>query len=461
MNPNSTEPIEVQKVLKRLLKKIEKVDFRKLVNEDAEDDVRLTNKHYLVYTIDRLLSLVVENDWGLCRNNDFIYLYNGRYWNLVDANEFKQFLGRAAFKMGVNKTESKYYLFQDALLKQFFASARLPTLDKEKDAVVINLVNGTYGINTEGGLLREFSRKDFLTYQLPFEFNPSATAPLFHKYLDRVLPDKKSQDVLGEYLGYVFTRQLKLEKCLLLYGSGANGKSVFFEIVNALLGRNNVSNFSLGNLSEEHNRALIVNKLLNYGSEIRGNIESDIFKQLVSGEPIQCRMKYGNSFFIEDYARLCFNCNELPKEVEHTEAFFRRFIIIPFTVTIPEGERDPELAKKIINTELSGVFNWVLQGLNRLLIQKSFTHSEAIKQTVKEYKEQSDSVHLFLSEEGYTKSANTFVLLKKLYPDYREFCSNDGYRSLSKTNFKKRLENLGVAVDRRNNGVSIFLKRAS
>jgi putative DNA primase/helicase len=248
---------------------------------------------------------------------------------------------------------------------------------------------------------------------------------------------------------------------LLLYGSGANGKSVFFEIVNALLGRNNVSNFSLGNLSEEHNRALIVNKLLNYGSEIRGNIESDIFKQLVSGEPIQCRMKYGNSFFIEDYARLCFNCNELPKEVEHTEAFFRRFIIIPFTVTIPEGERDPELAKKIINTELSGVFNWVLQGLNRLLIQKSFTHSEAIKQTVKEYKEQSDSVHLFLSEEGYTKSANTVVLLKKLYPVYREFCSNDGYRSLSKTNFKKRLENLGVAVERRNNGVSIFLKRVS
>jgi putative DNA primase/helicase len=457
----NNEPIEVQKLLKQLLKKIDKVDFRELAGEDAEGDLRLTNRHYLVYTIDRLLVVAIENDWGLCRNNDFIYLYNGEFWNVVDSSDFKYFLGRAAFKMGVNKTESKYYVFQDNLLKQFFASARLPFPSKEKDTVLINLKNGTYEVTPNGGMLREFRRKDFLIYQLPFEFDPSATAPLFHKYLNRVLPDKNLQDVLSEYLGYVFTRHLKLEKCLLLYGSGANGKSVFFEIVNALLGKENVSNFSLGNLSEEHNRALIANKLLNYGSEIRGNIESDVFKQLVSGEPIQCRMKYGNSFFIEDYARLCFNCNELPKDVEHTEAYFRRFTIIPLKVTIPEHERDPELAKKIIQTELSGVFNWVLEGINRLLEQKGFTFSDTIKATINEFKQQSDSVHLFLAEEGYSRSTDACSLLKHIYPEYRNFCTNDGYRSLSKSNFKKRLENLGYVVERKNIGMTVFLKKAA
>ncbi len=67
-----------------------------------------------------------------------------------------------------------------------------------------------------------------------------------------------------------------------------------------------------------------------------------------------------------------FNCNELPKEVEHTNAFFRRFLIIKFDVTIPEANQDKNLSKNIIETELSGVFNWILEGLDRLLIQKNW-----------------------------------------------------------------------------------------
>ena len=450
----------VEAVLKKLLKKVGLVDFRSLINEDSNGDLVVRNKHYQVISIDNLITIARENDWGLCKDNGFIYVYNGEFWNCVDENVFKNFLALAAYKMGVDRIDARYYVFQEQLLKQFHASAFLSKLEYTKETVLINLRNGTYEITPSGGRLREFDKKDFLTYQLPFRFDPSAGAPLFHKYLDRVLPDKNLQDVLCEYLGYVFIRSLKLEKCLLLYGNGANGKSVFFEVANSLLGKENVSNFSLGNLAEEHNRALIVNKLLNYGSEIKGNIESDIFKQLVSGEPIQCRMKYGQSFFIEDYARLCFNCNELPRDVEHSEAYFRRFLIIPFNTTIPEDERDPDLARKIIDQELSGVFNWVLEGVNRLLVQKSFTNADAIKSTISDYKKQSDSVCMFLDESGFMKSNDSFTLLKNIYPEYRRVCQADGYTPVNKHNFRKRIERLGHVVERRNQGIAIWVKRA-
>ncbi len=84
------------------------------------------------------------------------------------------------------------------------------------------------------------------------------------------------------------------------------------------------------------------NKLLNYSSELGGRkaIDSDLFKKLVSGEPVQCRLKYGQSFFSVRYAKMMFNCNELPRDVEITHAFFRRFLIIPFSETIPENEQD-------------------------------------------------------------------------------------------------------------------------
>jgi putative DNA primase/helicase len=114
----------------------------------------------------------------------------------------------------------------------------------------------------------------------------------------------------------------------------------------------------------------LANKLVNYASEINGNLEASIFKQLVSGEPVEARLPYGQPFHFEEYAKLIFNCNELPKDVEHTNAYFRRFLIIPFDVTIPPQEQDKNLHTKIIEKELSGVFNWVLQGLNRLLEQK-------------------------------------------------------------------------------------------
>src|SRR5690606_17922094 len=160
----------------------------------------------------------------------------------------------------------------------------------------------------------------------------------------------------AEFLGYVFikhgSKRLKEEKALILYGNGANGKSVFFEVVSALLGTENTSNFSLESLTEtnSYNRAMIANKLVNYGSEINGKLESSFFKQLVSGEPIEARLPYGQPFTMKQYAKLIFNCNELPKDVEHTNAYFRRFLIIPFDVTIPPQEQDKDRKSTRLNS---------------------------------------------------------------------------------------------------------------
>jgi putative DNA primase/helicase len=54
---------------------------------------------------------------------------------------------------------------------------------------------------------------------------------------------------------------------------------------------------------------------------------------------------------------MIFNANELPRDEEQTNAFFRRFIIVPFDVTIPAEEQDRKLHRKIIDGELAGAFN--------------------------------------------------------------------------------------------------------
>jgi putative DNA primase/helicase len=461
-NQLAVKPKLHNQILFELINKITPVSFRELTG--IADEKKLKNSHFQIITIEKILEIAKLNRWGICRNHDFVYIYNGEYWGLVDADELKSFLGEAAEAMGVDKFFARYFNFRDQLYKQFLALANLPKPTPRNDAVLINLKNGTFEITPNGVKLNPFNRANFMTYQLSFEYNPYAKAPLFEAYLDKVLPDKNLQHILAEYLGYVFIHPsiLKLEKTLLLYGTGANGKSVFYEIVRSLLGDQNTSEYSLQNLTNEngYSRAMIANKLVNYASEINGKLEASIFKQLVSGEPVEARLPYGRPFIITNYAKLIFNCNELPKDVEHTEGYFRRFQIIPFEVMIPEEEQDKQLAQKIISSELSGVFNWVLLGLNRLLKQKRLTESNKVKQARDQYEKESDTTRLFLDDKEYQISPTGYIPLNKIYPEYRAFCLDNGFYPVNSINFKKRLVARGVFLDRTNIGVVVYLTLA-
>lgn len=456
---SKSEPMPHSAILNQLIDRVTEVDFAQLA--ELKEGERLKNSQIQVIIIDQLLKLAKNNNWGLCKQHDFLYLFNGEYWSLVEEDELKNFLGNAANKMGLRNVHAQHFNFKDQLCKQFMAAANLPKPELPKDVININLKNGTFQITPEGNKLNSFNRSDFMTYQLPFEYNPSAKSPLFLAYLNKVLPEQALQNILAEYLGYVFIRTstLKLEKTLLLYGTGANGKSVFYEIVRSLLGEQNTSEFSLQSLTNENGyfRAMIANKLVNYASEINGKLVASIFKQLVSGEPVEARLPYGRPFTLTHYAKLIFNCNELPKDVENTEAYFRRFIIIPFEVTIPESDQDKQLAQKIIKSELSGVFNWVLQGLDRLLQQKHFTESETVKRTRAQYEKESDSVKLYLDEEGYLPHPVNYEPVKGLYARYRMFCQDGGFNPVNQLNFQKRLNMSKIIVQKRNVGKVAFL----
>jgi putative DNA primase/helicase len=462
MDKENLKQNHIENILNEMLKYIQPVNFREYCKLDNGKD-KLQKKHYLVACIELLLKTVNDNGFSLCRKSEFIYLFNSEYWENVGDEVFKDFLGDVALKMGVDKFDAKHHLFKDELYKQFIADAGLKEIKPTNGTTLINLNNGTFEITPKKQFLRPFKKSDFLTYQLPFAYNKEATAPQFKKFLDEVLPEPELQNILAEYLGYIFVKNsvLKLEKVLLLFGTGANGKSVLFEILMALLGAHNVANYSLQSLTAENgnSRAMLVNKLLNYASEINGKLESNIFKLLISGEPVEARLLYKNTQIISDYARFMFNCNELPKEVENTNAFFRRFIILPFRVTIPPNKQDKELSSRIIETELSGVFNWVLNGLTRLLQIKDFSQSNIVQNEVLQYQKESDSVMMFLEDENYQRSVEYDRPLKDVFAEYKTYCLDSGYRLCSNRTFSSRLRKNGFTVERKSYGNAVYIER--
>lgn len=459
----AAQPAPFSPGLQAILDTLQPLNFRELSGAKADEKVR--PREMLVIAVRELLKIVESAGAGLTAHNGQPYAYNGRYWQETSREEMQGFLAAAAGRLGIDEITAQYFETQDKLYKQFIATARLQPKRRDRGTILINFPNGTLEISQAGRWkLREHRRGDFLKYELPYSYDAGATAcPLFSAYLNKVQPDTTAQAVLAEFVGNALAPELKLQKALVLNGPGSNGKSVFCDIITAVLGRENVSSYTMESLTRTDSRscAQLENKLLNYSSEnsIKMNVEA--FKTLVCGEPIEVRRLYGEAYTIEGYAKLMFNCNLLPREVEQSEGFFRRFLIVPFTTKIEESERDPELAAKIIAQELPAVFNWVLQGLRRLLKAKAFTECETARAALEAYRKESNSVLMFVEEYNLqpgTDSTADRTALKDLYNAYNWYCRQSGYFPMGKSTFNKQMQAQGYAGGRDSRGMWIACK---
>jgi putative DNA primase/helicase len=442
-------------ILNHLLEHIQPVNFHQIIGKPAEDSLLQRNMIYAV--VKHLLQISEEKKWNFCKRYDGIYIFNGAYWKQHDKEEIKKFLGDVAVQMGMKDYDAKHFEFSDKLFKQFVSDACISTRVNDSNRVLINLQNGTAEFTRKGCNLRDFRQEDFLTNQLPFSYNVDVTCPLFNTYLNRVLPDESSQMVLQEFAGYIFTN-LKLEKCLILTGLGENGKTVFFDVINALLGADNTLSYSFGLFREPYNRAQLVNKLLNYSDEKGFDLDPDILKALITGSGIQACNKYKDPFTLYNLAKFILNCNQLPKLIEHTHAFYRRLIILPFDVKITEEEKDVDLSRKIISNELPGVFNWALAGLNRLLLNGKFTYCKRSEDALNEFIVLADTLKLFIEDYNYKTSDNN-MSLAEIYREYKNYCQESTYKPLGKHNFSKRLQQLGFEKVRKNDGFYFFMEK--
>lgn len=436
-----------EEILGKLLALIEAIDFQaEAKGTETEDKVKRYEQ--IVLCVENTVEKAEVNGWPMCQHNGAPYLFNGAWWRALEKDEAMKFLGQAAERLGLSKNVARYVDTRKKLLEQFISAAYMKLHRPSHDTVLINLLNGTFEINGKQQGLREPRPADFLTYQLPFNYDETAKAELFMKYLNEVQPDLERQDVLAEFLGSVFLPSLKHEKALLLYGGGANGKSVFFDVVKALFGESNVASYSLKSLTGERGanaRAMLENKLLNYASEIGNGIgEIDTFKALVSGEPVEARRLYQDVYQLAWRGRFIFNCNELPHDTEQTNAFFRRCLIVPFDVTLPEADWDRELASKIIQAELAGVFNWVLAGLGRLKAQQAFTHSEAAEQAREKWKKASCSVRQFIEQAGYMAEKTASLPFNEVFSEYMTFCKASNLKPVGSSRFTSRLKGIGI-----------------
>lgn len=297
-----------------------------------------------------------------------------------------------------------------------------------------------------------FGPQMVVTEALSYAYDPDATCPLWEAFLSEVLPDSSVRAVLQEFFGmcYLDRRRLSVEKFLLLIGGGANGKSVIFEVMKAVFGEDNVSTFDSQQLVDEKMVPYVKGRRLNFAPDMRRSSSFDsALKALSSGQDVTGRRIYGEAEKVQ-CPPLCFAMNEMPFFKDTTDAFFRRLIPIRFEVTIPPQRQDRSLVRRIVASDLPGIFNWAIAGRNRLLASGGeFTPCPAIDGYLRDLRrrveEMSAPVRRYLSSKGYA-----------VYPSYdgqptvkvsqREIASAIG--DISPTAITREMGRYGIAPHR-------------
>lgn len=318
---------------------------------------------------------------------------------------------------------------------------------EQPDSRWIVLQNGVY--DWQEGRLKAHSTDYGAITQLPIEYDPAATCPNFDRYLAEVVPED-TIPLVWELIGYLCMFGNPLQTAVILQGPGGNGKSTFLRVIQAMIGKQNVSALSLRQITEDRFAlAGLLGKTANLAGDIDSRYlgDSSRFKQVVGGDLIEVERKYGQPFSFEPYAVPVFSANEFWKTGDTTHGYWRRWLPIPFPFPV-DGSRPLDEAD--LFAETAGIFNRAMDGLRDLMqrrkfekpasVQALFTAMEASADVMADWFNEDEAIVFNDPAEIAYRSPRTAV-----YDAFKRWCGQSGHKVMSSTNFYKRMVQLGYS----------------
>ena len=328
--------------------------------------------------------------------------------------------------------------------------------DFDDDPMLLGVANGVLDLRT--GNLLPMSPDVLVSKRCNVAYDPRATCPRFVQFLKEVQPEREMAHFLLRLMGYCLTGDVSRQVFAFFYGHGANGKSVFIELMARLLGdyarkiatdmlmhhQRNPQGPSPDIVSLKGLRLAFANET----EEGRRLAEARV-KDLTGGDTLTGRVPYGKAdIAFRPTHKLFVVGNHKPEITDMSFGMWRRVALIPFDQTIPEGERDPKLLETL-KGEGSGILNVLLLGL-RDCMQNGLPMPARIRAATTAYRDEQDILADWIAESCNT-GANCSVKKSDLYTDYGSWAKQNGHRPFSNSRLTRRLNDRGykLAADKR------------
>ncbi|MCW5722050.1 MAG: hypothetical protein KIS86_12995 [Devosia sp.] len=366
-----------------------------------------------------------------------------------------------------NKTKS--------MIEQAQSLKAMPIERLDADDMLFNIANGTLRFwreidpdQPEGGErkigrfeFRPHDRADLITKMADVEYHAEAECPFFRdSFLGKVQPEDRWRTFIqvSTAVALLFGGNDE-QKLFYHYGTGANGKSAFFELIGRLAGSyrqiaspetitgdgQRAGQQANPDIARLHNARLVTIEELPKNTPLK----EELIKALTGGTKILARFLNKDFFEFMPKFTPMLSGNNKPAISGTDEGIWRRFLFVIWGVKIPEGERmAPTLLAAKLDAERSGVLNWLIEGALLYLTHglDHFTPPEA-KAFAQDYREERDNVGVF-AEACIERVEGKKVRAGTLFEAYEAWCKANGLRAATQRSFGDRLNDLGYKKQR-------------
>lgn len=312
---------------------------------------------------------------------------------------------------------------------------------------LICLKNGI--LNIETSELTEYSSEHFFLNKLPVAFDKNADCPKIKKFLNEVLlPEDITK--MQEMIGYLLYKRHHIHRSFIFNGVGSNGKSTLLNLLKNFLGPHNCCNISLQQIETDKFAVIALQgKLLNFFADMsdKALASTSNFKSLTGEDTLFVQKKYEDGKNFTSYAKMLFSCNRIPRTPDDSDAFYRRWVIINFNNVISEEKANKNLALELSTPEeLSGLLNYAIAGLNRLLANGVFSGMRSIEETRRQYTKLSDSIQSYC-DDLLEPDFDNVIAKQELYIKYIDYCKQNKQPIENESVFHKRLQKIMNIVE--------------
>jgi P4 family phage/plasmid primase-like protien len=263
----------------------------------------------------------------------------------------------------------------------------------------IPVKNGFLNLNTRE--LEPFDSNQIFTFKLNTVYNPEAKCPNFLTFLKEILPEEDIP-LLQEIMGYCILPAMPYHIIIWFYGTGRNGKGRIVLTLEFILGEENCSNLNLSDFKESRRFSLcqLYGKLVNFSSEpvlSKYGIQTNILKLGTGEDTIYAELKNKNNRLrFKNVAKLAVLGNRFPRVDDNSLGFWERVVILKYPFSFTGKKCIPNIERRWLPDEVSGIFNWMLDGLYRLKQNGEFSTSKTTEEIKTEFMRVSDPFRAWL-----------------------------------------------------------------
>ena len=324
----------------------------------------------------------------------------------------------------------------------------------DADPWLLNTPGGVVDLKT--GRTRANDRGDRMTKITTA--TPRGECPQWRSFLNDVTGgDQKLQDYLQRMVGYALTGSTREHALFFLYGTGANGKSVFVNTLADILG-DYATNAPMDTFMETRTDRHPTDMAGLRGARFVAAIETEQgrrwaeskVKNLTGGDKISARFMRQDFFEFFPQFKLFVAGNHKPAIRNIDEAMKRRLHLIPFTITVPPEKRDKHLQQKLL-AERDGILAWALEGCLAWQRLGRLDPPQQVLDATDEYFEEEDAIGEFLDEDCQ-QSAVAREAISAIYQRWRERAERRGEYVGTSRWLTQQLINRGFARTRLHGG---------